>query len=76
VTTATHEADLIEPRTTAGPIASAIADAAGSALGTAPASESERSSEFEIQIAIQAIASRILGSALLERAQEVDPVAT
>ena len=74
MTTATHESDLIAPGTTADPIASA--NTTGSALGAAPASESERSSDFEVQIAIQSIASRILGSALLERVQEVDSVAT
>jgi len=74
VTTATHESDLIVPAATVDPIASA--NATGTALGTAPESESERSSDFEVQIAIQSIASRILGSALLERAQEVDSVAT
>lgn len=74
MTTAIHESDPIAPGTTAEPIASA---AAGPALEAAPASESERSADFEVQIAIQAIASRILGwSALLERAQEADSVAT
>ena len=76
MTTATHEADLIAPDATAHPVASAIADATSSARGATPASESERSKEFEVQIAIQTIASRILGSALLERAQEVDFIAT
>jgi hypothetical protein len=74
VTTATHESDLIVPSTTADPVAPA--NAAGSPLGAAPASESERSGDFEVQIAIHSIASRILGSALLERVQEVDSVAT
>ena len=74
MTTATHESDLIVPGTTADPIASV--NATGSALGAPPGSESERPSDFEVQIAIQSIASRILGSALLERAQEVDSVAT
>jgi hypothetical protein len=74
VTTATRESDLVVPDTTADPITSA--SAAGSALGAAPAAESERPSDFEVRIAIQSIASRILGSALLERAQEVDSIAT
>ena len=74
MTTATHESDLVVPGTTADPITSA--NAAGSALGAAPAAESERSSDFEVRIAIQSIASRILGAALLERVQEVDSVAT
>lgn len=74
MTTATHESDLVVPGTTADPIASA--NAAGSAHGAAPAAESERSSDFEVRIAIQSIASRILGAALLERVQEVDSVAT
>ena len=76
MTTATQEADLIAPDAAAHPVASAIVDATGSEVGAAPASESERSKEFEVQIAIQTIASRILGSALLERAQEVDFIAT
>ncbi|HET9941432.1 MAG TPA: hypothetical protein VFR25_10075 [Candidatus Eisenbacteria bacterium] len=76
MTTATHESDLIAPGATAHPVAPAVADPTDSARGAAPASESERSSDFEVQIAIQAIASRILGAALLERAQEADPIAT
>lgn len=76
MTTATHESDLIALHTTADTTTSAAADAARPALGTAPPSESERSSEFEVQLEIQAIASRILGAALLERTQEVDSIAT
>ncbi len=74
MTTATHESDLIALGTTADVIASA--DATEPALGTAPSSEWERSGEFEVQLAIQAIASRILGTALFERAEEVDSIAT
>jgi hypothetical protein len=74
VTTATHESDLVVHGTTAAPITSA--NAAGTALGAPPAAESERPGDFEVRIAIQSIASRILGSALLERAQEVDSIAT
>jgi hypothetical protein len=76
VKTATHESDPIALSKTTDPTGPAVADAKGSALGAKPASESERSSDFEVQIAIQAIASRILGSALLERARQVDSVAT
>lgn len=76
MTTATHESDPIAPSTTADPIASVVADATEPALAAAPSSESERSSEFEVQIVIQTIASRILGAALLERAQEADSFAT
>ena len=72
MTTATHESDPIAPSTTADPIASVVADATEPALAAAPSSESERS----LQIVIQTIASRILGAALLERAQEADSFAT
>jgi len=76
VSTATHEPDLIALTTTARPNAPAVMDAAEPALAATPSSESERSRDFEFQLAIQAIASRILGAALLERAQEADPIAT
>ena len=76
MTTATHQSDSIALSTATDPIGPAVADAKGTALGAPPASELERSSDFEVQIAIQAIASRILGSALLERAREVDSIGT
>jgi hypothetical protein len=76
VSTATHEPDLIALSMTAGPNAPAVVDATEPALAAAPSSESERSRDFEVQLTIQAIASRILGAALLERAQEADPIAT
>ncbi|HKO21466.1 MAG TPA: hypothetical protein VJX91_02345 [Candidatus Eisenbacteria bacterium] len=76
MSTATHESELAAPSTTADAFASAVADATKPALGAAPSSESERSSDFEVQLTIQAIASRILGGALLERAREVDSIAT
>ena len=76
MTTATHES---EPGALGGAddtVASTAAHTTSSPRGAAPASESERSRDFEVQIAIQTIASRILGSALLERAQEADSIAT
>lgn len=76
MSTATHESDLIALTTTAGTNAPAVANATEPALAAAPSSESERSSDFEVQLAIQAIASRILGAALLERAREADSIAT
>lgn len=76
MTTATHESDLIALSTTTDSIAPAAVDATEPSLGSAPPSKQERANDFEVEIVIQMIASRILGAALLERVREVDSIAT
>lgn len=74
---ATHESDLLAPEAAfKDPSESLRADSSSGAERVERSTESERSADSDIEVAIQTIASRILAVALLERAQEAESIAT
>jgi hypothetical protein len=77
VSMAIHEADLLAPEDAAKePTENLRTDSSSGAGRVERSTESERSANFDIELAIQTIASRILAAALLERAQEAESIAT
>jgi hypothetical protein len=77
VTMATHESDLIAPEAALeAPSESPRTDSTSLAVRVEPPTESEGSADFDMEVAIRTIASRILATALLERAQEAESIAT
>ena len=74
---ATHESDLLAPEAAfKDPSESPGTDSSSGTERVERPTESERSADFDIEVAIQTIASRILAAALLERAQEAESIAT
>lgn len=74
---ATHESDLLAHEDEAkGPSEGLRPDSSSGAGRVESSTEPERSADFDVQLAIQTIASRILAAALLERAQEAESIAT
>lgn len=74
---ATHESDLLAPEDAAKEPTEGLRTVSSSGAGRVePSTELERSADFDVGIAIQTIASRILAAALLERAQEAESIAT
>ena len=74
---ATHESDLLAPEDDVKePSEGLRTDSSSGAGRVEPSTEPERSADFDVQLAIQTIASRILAAALLERAQEAESIAT
>lgn len=74
---ATHESDLLAPENDAKDQSEGIRTDSSSGAGRVePSTGPERSTDLDIELAIQTIASRILAVALLERAQEAESIAT
>ena len=74
---AIHESDLLAPEEDPKEPSEGLRTGSLSGAGRVePSTESERSADFDIELAIQTIASRILAVALLERAQEAESIAT
>jgi hypothetical protein len=77
VSIATHESDLLAPENDAKDPSEGIRTDSSSGAGRVePSTGPERSTDLDIELAIQTIASRILAVALLERAQEAESIAT
>lgn len=77
MSTATHETDLLTPEAALKePSEDLRTDSSSGAGRVERSTEPERSADFDIEVTIQTIASRILAAALLERAQEAESIAT
>jgi hypothetical protein len=77
VSMATHESDLLAPEAAfEDPSESLRTDSSSGPERVELSTEPERSDDFDMEVTIQTIASRILAVALLERAQEAESIAT
>lgn len=74
---ATHESDLLAPEAAfEDPSERLRTDSSSGPERVELSTEPERSDDFNIEVTIQTIASRILAVALLEHAQEAESIAT